>query len=163
MNSLQMKETTKEDLPHIQALWGDGEVMQNVGAPKGIEVTISQLESWLSKIQANPLSKHYSIYEDKLGYCGEAFYAIDTEHDLSTLDIKLLKKARGKGIANAALSYTLDTVFRTGACTKAYVDPNKDNLKAWALYEKLGFVSKPRPEHLEPSEVYLEIDLRDRK
>jgi len=41
--------------------------------------------------------------------------------------------------------------------TKAYVDPNPANKKAWALYEKLGFISKPRPEFLPPDETYLEV------
>lgn len=159
MTNLQMKETTVEDLSNVQALWGNGEVMQYVGAPEGIAVTIQQLEDWLNKVQSNALSKHYSIYEETIGYCGEAFYEIDTEHDLGTLDIKLIKEARGKGIAYEALSYTLDAAYQTGKCTKAYVEPVKSNVKAWALYEKLGFVSKPRPAHLESNEVYLEIDL----
>jgi len=30
-------------------------------------------------------------------------------------------------------------------------------MKAWRLYERLGFISKPRPEYLEEWETYLEI------
>ena len=32
-----------------------------------------------------------------------------------------------------------------------------NNQKAWSLYERIGFMSKPRPTFLEPDETYLEI------
>lgn len=99
---------------------------------------------------------HYSIYEDDLGYCGETFYNVD-DNGAAALDIKLFPKARGRGIAHRALVFAIDHAFYEGQAKLVYVDPHPDNEKAWQLYGKLGFVSKPRPDFLEEGETYLEI------
>lgn len=75
------------------------------------------------------------------------------------MDIKLFGFARGKGIAAKALSYAIEQAFENGA-EKVWVDPNPNNEKALALYKRLGFVQKPRPEYLAEDEniasVYME-------
>lgn len=63
------------------------------------------------------------------------------------MDIKLFPFARGKGIAQQALSYAINEAFRHGATT-ACVDPNPNNHKAIALYQRLGFTEKPLPTQL---------------
>ncbi|PAT02251.1 hypothetical protein CI105_02600 [Candidatus Izimaplasma bacterium ZiA1] len=158
MSNLIIKETKTEDLINILKLWNDGDTMKYVGFPNGLGITLENLEKWLKNININEKRKHYSIYENSIGYCGETYYEIDNEHDLATLDIKLLKKARGKGIASKALSNTISTVFDNNLASRAYVDPNPLNKDAFKLYEKLGFYKKQRPKHLEPYETYLEIN-----
>jgi RimJ/RimL family protein N-acetyltransferase len=138
-------------------LWNDGEVMFYVGFPKGLGVTLERLEKWLNGVNQDIFRRHYSIYAEEIGYCGETFYDIDREHDLARLDIKVLPEAQGKGIAAYAFSYVIDQVFRNKLATRAKVDPHPDNKKAWELYAKLGFVSKPRPEFLEKGPTYLEV------
>jgi RimJ/RimL family protein N-acetyltransferase len=152
-----IRETKEEDLSNIMELWNNGEVMHYVGFPNGLGMKLTDLERWLCGVNQNELRKHYSIYANELGYCGETYYEIDTAHDLATLDIKLLPKAQGKGIAHYALSYAITKVFDNSLATRAYVDPNPENKGAWKLYDKLGFISKPRPDFLEPYETYLEI------
>lgn len=102
-------------------------------------------------------NKHYSIYNSLGEYCGETYYSIDGKHNLVELDIKLSKKARGKGIAYTALLNTLEVIFDSKNCDKAFVEPDIENKNAWKLYEKIGFESTERPNYLEPNEVYLEI------
>lgn len=155
--NINIRETKKEDLLNIMELWNNGEVMHYVGFPNGLGIKLEDLERWLSRVNQHELRKHYSIYTDELGYCGETFYDIDTVHDLATLDIKLFPKAQGKGIASYALSFAISQVFEHNLATRAYVDPNPENKKAWKLYDKLGFIRKPRPDFLEPYEIYLEI------
>lgn len=157
IEKITIKETDEKDLLNIMDLWNNGEVMFYVGFPNGLGVTIEQLKKWLNGVNQSNIRRHYSIYTESIGYCGETYYEIDLEHDLATLDIKLFPKAQGKGIAAYALSYVLNQVFENNLATKAYVDPNPDNKNAWKLYEKLGFISKPRPEFLEENEIYLEI------
>jgi RimJ/RimL family protein N-acetyltransferase len=154
---ITIKETDKTDLLNVMELWNDGEVMFYVGFPNGLGTTIEHLQEWLNGVNRNVFRRHYSIYAENVGYCGETYYEIDREHDLAILDIKLLPKARGKGIASYALSHTINQVFENGLATKAYVDPNPDNKKAWELYAKLGFISKPRPEFLNQGLTYLEV------
>ena len=51
-------------------------------------------------------------------------------------------------------------VFENGA-EKVWVDPNPDNVKALALYERLGFVRRKMPDYLmdgeEITSVYMEL------
>lgn len=48
-------------------------------------------------------------------------------------------------------------MFVTENCSRVYVDPDRVNVKAWALYEKIGFKEVKIPKFLEPSDFYLEL------
>lgn len=154
---IRIKETDQSDLPNIMQLWNNGQVMFYVGFPSGLGVTMERLQQWLEGINQDIYSRHYSIYAQDIGYCGETFYDVDREHDLARLDIKLLPRAQGKGIAAYAFSYVIDQVFSNNLASKARVDPHPKNKKAWNLYAKLGFVSKPRPKFLPKGPTYLEV------
>ena len=156
---VEIKETTRDEIRNIQSLWADGDVMKFVGFPDGLHQTDESMQKWFEWISTNrPFVNHYSVFEDGR-YCGEAFYEIDKEHDYSAaLDIKLFAFARGRGIAAKALSYAMDEAFRNSAHT-VWVDPNPENDKAIALYEKLGFERKEMPAYLmsdEWSSIYME-------
>ena len=158
---ITIKETTRNDLPNVQKLWADGDVMKFVGFPEGLHETDEAMSRWLERIAAaRPASNHFSVYDDAV-YCGEAFYQIDIKHGNSAaLDIKLFRFARGKGIAATALSYAIDEAFKNGA-ERVWVDPNPENAKAIALYERLGFQRKPMPAYLTGGEginsIYMEL------
>lgn len=160
---IEIKETTVEDLKHVQRLWADGDVMRFIGFPDGVRETDETMQKWLAWSLANrPAVNHFSIYEDGT-YCGEASYQIDTAHNSAGLDIKLFRFARGRGIATKALSYTIEKAFEHGAET-IWVDPNPQNTKALALYERLGFVRKDMPEHVialgEDPTAYIYMELQ---
>lgn len=159
MKNVQIKETTQDDLANIMSLWNDGDVMQHVGFPNGLDIDSHGLEKWYLQISKNPAFKHFSVYDSELGYCGESCYSIDLEHRIGEMDIKLFSKARGKGIARFAFEHAIKEAFRTRKCDRVFVEPKLENKKAWALYETLGFVRQERPDYLEPNEVYLELTL----
>lgn len=158
---IEVKETTIKDINDVQRLWADGDVMRFVGFPDGLRQTDEKMQDWLRWIESNrPALNHFSIFEDGK-YCGESFYKIDAEHQSAALDIKLLGFARGRGIGAAGLSYAIEEAFRNGAET-VWVDPNPENLKAIALYKKLGFQKKGFPEYLisedeEQNSIYMEL------
>ena len=158
---IEIKETTVKDINNVQRLWADGDVMRFVGFPDGLHKTDEEMQDWLRRIESNrPALNHFSIFEDGK-YCGESFYKIDAEHQSAALDIKLFGFARGRGIAAAGLSYAIEEAFRNGAET-VWVDPNRENLKAIALYEKLGFQKKEFPKYLiseneEQNSIYMEL------
>ncbi len=154
---ITIKETTERDLENVMNLWNNGEVMFFVGFPDGLGITLDQLKGWLKGAIKKPERCHYSIYAEGIGYCGETFYDVDVKHDLASMDIKLLPHAQGKGIAAKALSFAIDKAFTEGKVNQVYVEPQSANRKAWALYEKLGFVSKERPTYLEEDDTYLEL------
>jgi RimJ/RimL family protein N-acetyltransferase len=158
---LVIKKTTADDLENILGLWNSGEVMKYVGFPEGLNYDMDQMKKWLDYINENSNSRHYSIYEAELGYCGETFYEVDSMHDVAALDIKLLPQAQGRNIAYSALKNTIRTVFGQNLASKVYVDPHPDNQKAWKLYARLGFKDVPRPLYLEPFPTYLELNKSD--
>ncbi|MCR5808356.1 MAG: GNAT family N-acetyltransferase [Clostridiales bacterium] len=160
---IKIKETTEDNLREVQLLWADGDVMRFVGFPDGLHESDKEMQNWIKWIETNrPAINHFCIFEDGV-FCGETFYQIDREHGSSAaVDIKLYKFARGRGIATKALSYAIDQAFGNGA-EKVWVDPNPENEKAIALYERLGFERKPMPAYLiseeeeEPISVYMEL------
>ena len=158
---IEVKETTIKDLDNVQRLWADGEVMRFVGFPDGLRQTSEEMRDWFRWIgSGRPTLNHYSIFEDGK-YCGESFYEIDKEHKSAALDIKLFGSARGRGIATAGLSHAIKEAFQNGA-EAVWVDPNPENVKAIALYTRLGFQKKPFPEYLisrdeEQKSVYMEL------
>lgn len=161
MNKLTIKETEFSDLTNIMKLWNNGDVMKYVGFEDGLNITKEQIEKWHKNIKRALYTKHYSIYHEELGFCGETFYSIIKKHDLGMLDIKLFDFARKKGIAKFSLEYAIKEVFDNDLCSKVYVDPSVKNKDAWKLYEKIGFIQKERPTFLEPADVYLELTKKD--
>ncbi len=144
---ITIKETAMEDIKNVQRLWADGDVMRFVGFPDGLRETDETMQRWFQQLNAaRPAENSFSIYEDD-AYCGEASYAIDKAHGSASLDIKLFRFARGRGIATQALSHAIKKAFRNGAKT-VWVDPDPENVKAIALYERLGFKKKDMPEHV---------------
>ena len=144
---ITIKETTMEDIKNVQHLWADGDVMRFVGFPDGLRETDEAMQQWLVRLNAaRTIENHYSIYENGK-YCGEAGYGLDKKHGSAWLDIKLFGYARGRGIATQAISYAMEQAFRNGAET-VWVDPDPQNVKAIALYQRLGFKQKDMPEHV---------------
>lgn len=144
---ITIKETTMEDIKNVQRLWADGDVMRFVGFPDGLHETDEAMQQWLKRLNiAKPTKNHFSIYENEK-YCGETGYGLDREHSSAWLDIKLFGYARGRGIATQAISYAMEEAFKNGAET-VWVNPDPQNVKAIALYERLGFKQKNMPEHV---------------
>lgn len=156
-----IKETSINDIDNVKRLWADGDVMKFVGFPEGLHESDESMKKWMDWIvSSRPTTNHFSVFEQDI-YCGETFFDIDVNHGNSaSLDIKLFKFARGKGIATVALTYAIEEAFKNGA-KKVWVDPNPANTKAIALYERLGFERKPMPEYLIGEEgiisIYMEL------
>ncbi len=144
---LAIKETTAEDLPNVQSLWADGDVMRYVGFPDGLLETDEAMQQWLEQQEAaRPAGNHFSIYENGQ-FCGETGYGVDKEHASAWLDIKLFRHARDRGIATRAITFAMEEAFRNGANT-VWVDPAPENAKAIALYKRLGFQQSDMLEHV---------------
>ena len=163
---ITIKESTYDDIKNIQGLWGDGDVMKYIW-PGGLQETEEGVREWLDRyVLARPKSNHYSIFEDGK-YCGETAYGIDEETRSAAMDIKLLRFARGRGIATKALSYAMEEAIKNGAET-LWVDPHTENSKAIALYQRLGFVRKEMPAHViamgeDPNRfAYMEIKMSEK-
>lgn len=146
--AILIRPTEQKDLPLVQALWSNGDVMQFVGFPNGLVQSDEDMARWHSWIQKNqPHCMHYSIFDGD-EYCGETYYEIDrAQGGLTSVDIKLYPGARGRGIASKALSYAIGQAKAQGA-RRIWVNPVPHNQKALALYARLGFVPCPVPPHI---------------
>ena len=144
---IEIREATVEDVKNVQRLWADGDVMKYIGFPEGLSETEENIREMIRRTAASrPQRNYYAIFEDGT-YCGETSYDIDRDTESASLDIKLFKYARGRGIATKALSFAMAEAFENGA-KAVWVDPDPENTKAIALYERLGFVRKPMPPHV---------------
>ena len=166
MNNFDFKqilimETSQQDFENLLSLWNNREVMRFVGFPNGLNMTMDKMDSWFQWAISKPYKCHYSIYHPKIGFCGETFFNVDQVYGLAALDIKLLPIAWGKAIGSFSLRFAINQAFNEGKAKRVYVDPDPMNEKAWNLYKKLGFISKPRPLHLDPWDTYLEIQYDD--
>jgi RimJ/RimL family protein N-acetyltransferase len=159
--TIELRPTSEADLPDLMALWNDGRVMAYVGFPDGLGATPDSMAAWFRRLVADPSRRHRSIHAPEIGFCGEAYVAVDALHDLATLDIKLRPEAQGRGIASRALGRVLAEVFDGALANRAYVDPSRHHDRALRLYDRLGFLEADRPAWLgppAPDALYLEIN-----
>ena len=62
---IEVKETTARELPLVQRLWTDGDVMRFIGFPEGLRQTDEEMQNWFRWIESGrPARNHYSIFED---------------------------------------------------------------------------------------------------
>ena len=158
---IKIKETDETDLDNILNLWNNGDVMCYVGFPNGLGYDKKKIQNWYKNIKQTKCFKHYSIYTEEFGYCGETGYGLENINKENVgLEIKLLPKAQRKGIAEYSLKYIIK-IIEDKIGKNVWVDPNKENEKAINLYKKLGFRENVFPEYLSSEDdgkhIYMEL------
>ncbi len=152
-----LRRTRPEDLPDLVALWNDSRVMCWVGFPEGLGVDIHWAGEWLERLQADPERHHFVLYAGEMGFCGEAYYALDRRNRRASLDIKLRPEAQGQGLATDALISLIDHIFASEPEIEAvWTEPWPENLAAQRLYARCGLQPAPRPSELGPGASYWE-------
>ncbi len=96
---VELRLTGIQDLEQVRRLWATPSVMHYVGFPEGLHETMDHLRNeWLPWVQQPPKrQRHWSVYAEGVGYCGETYYHVD-ETGLACMDIKLLDCARGRAL-----------------------------------------------------------------
>ena len=150
---ITIKKTDETDLKNILGLWNNGEVMFFVGYPDGLGCSMEDMRKWYNTISSGKSFRHYSIYTDDLGYCGETGYALEENEFFWNgncgIDIKLMPMAQGKGIAEYAIRKIIDEMLLEKVkYVSIWVDPNEKNSSAIKLYVKLGFKKNDFPKNL---------------
>lgn len=156
--SITLRETVRDDLPALMDLWNDGRVMGWVGFPNGLGYDAGQMAAWWDRLQADPTRHHFVIEADAIGFCGEAFFAVEAARRRASLDIKLRPEAQGRGIATEALRWLIQRVFAGEPSVDAvWTEPSPENVTARRLYERCGLAPAPRPAGLPPGASYWEL------
>ncbi|MEW6231653.1 MAG: GNAT family protein [Chloroflexota bacterium] len=152
---ITIRDTTREDLADVMALWNDGRVMQWVGFPNGLGYDKEKIIKWFDKLQSESNRHHFVVYAESIGFCGEVYYAVDKPHGRAKLDIKFVPEAQGQGFATDALKTLIRHVFETEKDVKVvWTEPWEINTTARKLYARCGLKPEPRPPDLEPFESY---------
>ena len=131
-----LRPVTPADLPFLQALWNDGEVMQHVGFPAGLDMTEDKMARWWERCQGWTAT-HLLIETPAgrpLGESGWGF--MDTP---GMLELKLARAHRGQGYGADALDALLDYLFDHTTVEQAVVTPHRKNAAAGRLYRRFNF------------------------
>ena len=84
---------------------------------------------------------HYAVCDDEDEYLGTiSLKNIDLCAKKAEFAISLRKKARGRGVGQAAISILLDKAFAEFDLERVYLNVLSDNNRAIHLYEKCGFI-----------------------
>jgi len=143
--------TREEDLPDLLSLWNDGRVMRWVGFPDGLGLNPDSIREWFERVEANPHRHHFVVSSSLLGFCGEAYYAVDPGRSRASLDLKLRPEAQGGGRARTALAALIDLVFRKEPKVDlVWTEPVRENLAARTLYWSCALRPEERPDDLRP-------------
>lgn len=157
-----LRSTAQNDLEDLMGLWNDGRVMRWVGFPEGLGYDRDAVQAWFDKLQANPLRHHFVILNDEIGFCGEVYYAVDVNYQRASLDIKLLPKSHGLGLATDALRTLIEHVFKVEQdVNSVWTQPSLTNDAAHALYRRCGMKPKTPPLDLKQSESLWELTRAD--
>ncbi len=131
-----LRSVTPADLPFLQALWNDGEVMRYVGFPDGLGTTAEKMARWWERCQTWTAT-HLLIETPAgtpLGESGWGF--MDTP---GMLELKLARTHWGQGYAADALGALLDYIFGHTTIEQAVVTPHRQNKATGRLYRRFGF------------------------
>lgn len=113
---------TKTDLPFIDRLWRDEATMKAVGGP--VCLTKEKMEKWFERMvdPGSLTDRYFIVFYDKLPVGEASFHRFDPITKTGDLNIKVLAKHRGHGIAKRALEQLLKIYF-TEFKAEAIFDP----------------------------------------
>lgn len=152
---IQIRPTSREDLPFLQALWNDGNVMRYKGYPDGMHVTDACMERWWSMTPqaqdatTNDLAltpPHCTLHLLDGTPIGELSYSLDVQRR-ARIDLKLAAQYWGQGLATEALTLALRELFAITDITKVIVEPVPANTRALQLFQRCGFHPAPTENH----------------
>jgi len=152
---VELVSTREEDLAALAALWNDGRVMAAVGFPEGLGYNAARMAAWFDRLRDHPDRYHFVVRAAPLGFCGEAYAAVDRARGRASLDLKFTVEAQGKRLSRDALSTMIRWVFAAQPdVAEVFTEPAVANLAARTLYYSCGLREAPRPADLHPAPSY---------
>ncbi|MCL1948627.1 MAG: GNAT family N-acetyltransferase [Turicibacter sp.] len=136
-NQSLIRLATMKDASLLCNWWNDGQVMAHAGFPKGLGLTLSQVEN---QLEINPLKKlHLFILEFEGSPIGE-MNVRDEGDGIASIGIKICEEAfQSKGLGQVYLKLFLRWLFEEKSFRKIVLDTSLKNIRAQKAYEKVGF------------------------
>lgn len=126
-----------EDASRFYDWWNNGRVMAHAGFPKGLGLSMREVEEALLRFERNPGQQLYSIVYQSVPI-GECHYR-DLEPGSAEIGLKICQERyQNRGLGRQVLSLLIGYLFERGT-VKILVDTNQTNASARHLYGLLGF------------------------
>lgn len=135
--NLLLRAIEEEDATVLQNLINDPEVESSVFG-WSYPVSLSSQKKWIMNIK-NDTSIRYAIEYEKKTVGVAIISSIDMKNRTANMNIKILKSARGKGIATRCVVLMINYCFdelNLHCLTANVIERNVDSKRIW---EKLGF------------------------
>ena len=132
---------TEEDVDLFYALWTNPEVMKNVGFPRGLRTTRSELKERIAE-QGGSKSDQLLVVELKANRkaIGQCKLSYPNEDGIAEPDIKLLPEFWGHKYGAEAWRGLVAYQFAHTGCDVVQATPNVDNIASIKMQEAVGAV-----------------------
>lgn len=136
---LRVRTATLEDAGLIHGLWTSPEVMRNVGYPRGLAVTLADVEDRIGRDRG--VLGSLLVVETKEGApIGQCLAGRPNDEGITETDIKLLPGAWGRRYGVEVKQGLLDYLFTHTDCTAVEATPNVGNVASIRMQEAVGGV-----------------------
>ena len=148
---IKVRMLKRSDIPILTGWWNNGLLMKDMGFINGMGVTepslLSRFNRQLNDKNSILKNRMYIITDIETGKeIGELQYGeLDLEDRKCRIAIKISDiDFQGKGFGKEALSHFIDYLVSQFSLKKIEIDTIHDNVRAYNLYKKLGFIEIER-------------------
>jgi len=138
---LWVRRATAVDADMFFELWNHPQVMGNVGFPRGLELTLADIEKKLQEQGPTVFDGRLVIIHKTSGEkLGEAALHRPDETGIAETDVKLLPQFWGHKYGVEVKRGLVDYLFTHTACTAVQATPNMHNIASIKMQEAVGGV-----------------------
>ncbi|MDO8524150.1 MAG: GNAT family N-acetyltransferase [bacterium] len=135
---VNLKKANEDDKKFLFDLRNKDYVYKNSGTPRMVEW--QEHINWLERVFSGQANKYLFVIEVDRERAGQVRFDIELENKQAIVNISLLKKFHGKGIAKEAIEQGIDKMAKEKEIKKFIAEIHQDNTASQKLFEKLGFV-----------------------
>jgi RimJ/RimL family protein N-acetyltransferase len=136
-NNLTIRNALFSDAKQLCEWWNDGKIMAHAGFPKGLNITVEEIEKSLATDSDETHRRHIIELDGKP--IGEMNYR-NKGGKVAEIGIKIcIFSEQEKGLGTILLSMFIDSLFTHDGYEKIILDTNTENKRAQHVYEKIGF------------------------
>jgi RimJ/RimL family protein N-acetyltransferase len=132
--TLRLERWTEDDLPLVQALFGDPEMMEHLGGPESPEKLVERHKRYMGI----PTAFKLTLDGTGVGWIGYWQHEWEGEEIYET-GWSVLPAYQGRGIASAGTRLALDAARASDGPRVVHAFPVPDNAASNAVCRKLGF------------------------